>query len=129
MITKRSLKARVAELEEKLLTYECSLAEFNADRVRIANELNCIPNHLVIISKLRELISSVIELKANAEKADVTSPMMPCPCCENKKPVRQDGCHESYCVWCQDCHMHGPEYETIEEAINAWNNLPRRRTT
>jgi len=56
--------------------------------------------------------------------------LLPCPFCgcqPTQTDIEQDSfCgDESYWVWCYNCDCRGPERETNEEAIGAWNN---RRT-
>ena len=162
MITKRSLKAKVAELEgdagrhvilqaklrniiRQLMFYLHETAEMVGTHTDVTiDESFTFPEELIYEDKcsstqitqaitehplMKAFSDRILELKAKAEKADVPSPMMPCPYCYNGGPILHGGCNVDQFIWCEDCHMRGPDFETIEEAINAWNNLPRRTTT
>lgn len=54
----------------------------------------------------------------------------PCPCCGNISPegknVSPHQSIEMIAIWCPDCHMQGPRCSTLQEAIEKWNELPRK---
>lgn len=52
-----------------------------------------------------------------------------CPYCgpEGSGPSLSDPYDtENFHVWCNVCHMQGPECNNQEDAVFAWNALPRR---
>lgn len=54
--------------------------------------------------------------------------LKPCPKCGgNATVIWEEG--ENYRVECVDCPRHGGLYRTEEEAVAAWNRLPRVRHT
>lgn len=56
------------------------------------------------------------------------SGIKPCPCCGNERPafVREQGHYPAKGqMVCHECGARGPLAWTLEEAIRAWDGMPR----
>lgn len=45
--------------------------------------------------------------------------LKPCPFCDGRA-IGNISAHRPY-IYCECCDVHGPSYDTIEDAIAAWN--------
>jgi len=57
--------------------------------------------------------------------AKITATIKPCPFCGGKAYVGvydYEAYGESVCVRCSGCHVETFEYDTVENAIEAWNS-------
>jgi len=58
-------------------------------------------------------------------KTDNNNRLLPCPICG--KSVILEDYTEGYSVYCETCEIEQTNYYwTANEAIDAWNNLPRK---